>query len=163
VKNPLGTKLYYTISEVAELTQLQPYTLRAWEKEFSCLRPKRARGKNRAYRERDIGIVLLIKHLLYDERYTSQGVKQRLKSEPELLREAAGDLSTMLDPKARSRILAGDAHAPPHGPASPLESASVPDPAPVVEAPTHCPATPERMRDVLESARRELRLLLELL
>ena len=89
MKNPLGTKLYYSISEVAEMTDLQPYTLRAWEKEFSCLRPKRARGKNRAYRDRDIGIILLIKRLLYEERYTTQGVKQKLRNEPELLRRAA--------------------------------------------------------------------------
>jgi DNA-binding transcriptional MerR regulator len=85
VKNSLGTKLYYSISEVAEITGLQPYTLRAWEKEFVCLRPRRARGKNRAYRERDIGIIQLIKQLLYDEGYTTKGVKQKLKNEPELL------------------------------------------------------------------------------
>ena len=82
----VGKKLYYSISEVAEITDLQPYTLRAWEKEFTCLRPRRARGKNRAYRGRDIGIVLLIKQLLYEEGYTTKGVKQKLKNEPELLK-----------------------------------------------------------------------------
>ena len=56
----LGTKLYYSIGEVADLTELAPYTLRAWEGEFSCLRPKRVRGKNRAYKKRDIAIILLI-------------------------------------------------------------------------------------------------------
>ena len=81
----VGKKLYYSISEVAEITDLQPYTLRAWEKEFTCLRPRRARGKNRAYRGRDIGIVLLIKQLLHEEGYTTKGVKQKLKNEPELL------------------------------------------------------------------------------
>ena len=86
VKSRVGTKLYYSISEVAEITDLQPYTLRAWEKEFPCLRPRRARGKNRAYRERDIGIVQLIKQLLYEEGYTTKGVKQKLKNEPGLLR-----------------------------------------------------------------------------
>lgn len=93
MKNPLQNKLYYSISEVAELTQLQPYTLRAWEKEFACLRPRRARGgKNRAYRERDIGIILLLKRLLYEERYTTQGVKKKLKDEPELLRQAGAQV-----------------------------------------------------------------------
>jgi len=86
VKSRVGTKLYYSISEVAEITDLQPYTLRAWEKEFPCLRPRRARGKNRAYRERDIGIIQLIKQLLYEEGYTTKGVKQKLKNEPGLLR-----------------------------------------------------------------------------
>ena len=84
MKKPV--KLYYSISEVAEITNLQAYTLRSWEKEFSCLRPRRVHGKNRSYRERDIGIVLRIKRLLYDERYTIQGASRKLKSEPELLR-----------------------------------------------------------------------------
>ncbi len=101
----LGSKLYYSISEVAALTQLPPYTLRAWEKEFSCLRPKRVRGKNRAYRERDIGIVLLIKHLLYEQHYTSHGVRQRLRAEPELVRQATADAGSILDPGARERVV----------------------------------------------------------
>ena len=97
MKNPLQNKLYYSISEVAELTQLQPYTLRAWEKEFSCLRPRRARGgKNRAYRERDIGIILLLKRLLYEERYTTQGVKKKLKDEPGLLRQVGEQVPVLL-------------------------------------------------------------------
>ena len=99
MKNPLQNKLYYSISEVAELTQLQPYTLRAWEKEFSCLRPRRARGgKNRVYRERDIGIILLLKRLLYEERYTTQGVKKKLKDEPELLRQVGEQVPVLADP-----------------------------------------------------------------
>ena len=89
MKNSLTRKLYYSISEVAKITQLQPYTLRAWEREFSCLRPRRLRGKNRSYRARDIGIIILIKRLLYDERYTIKGVSQKLKNEPDLVRQAA--------------------------------------------------------------------------
>ena len=85
MKRSVAKKLYYSIGEVSELTQLQPYTLRAWEKEFGCLRPRRIHGKNRAYRERDIGIILLIKRLLYKERYSMKGVRQKLKNEPALL------------------------------------------------------------------------------
>ena len=95
MKRSLGRKLYYSIGEVAEMTHLQPYTLRAWEKEFGCLRPRRIHGKNRAYRERDIGIVLLIKRLLYEERYSTRGVRQKLKKEPELLRGTGEDLATL--------------------------------------------------------------------
>ena len=101
MKNPLKRKLYYSISEVAEITKLQPYTLRAWEKEFSCLRPRRIRGKNRSYRARDIGIVLLIKRLLYDERYTTQGASQKLKNEPELVRNAAANTAFSAQEKQR--------------------------------------------------------------
>ena len=86
----VGAKLYYSIGEVAELTDLPPYTLRSWEKEFPCLRPKRVRGKNRAYRARDIGIVLLIKRLLHEERYSTVGARQKLRNEPELIQGAAG-------------------------------------------------------------------------
>ena len=104
MNNPLGTKLYYSISEVAEITDLQPYTLRAWEKEFPCLRPRRARGKNRAYKERDIGIILLIKKLLYEERYTTQGVKKKLKDEPELLRQIGSQISHLLGPENQAAV-----------------------------------------------------------
>jgi len=95
VKSSWGTKLYYSIGEVAELTELQPYTLRAWEKEFSALRPRRVRGKNRAYRERDIAIILLIKRLLHEERYSTRGVRQKLKNEPGLIAAAAGDAAAL--------------------------------------------------------------------
>jgi len=86
MKNSLKTKLYYNISEVSQLTGLESYTLRAWEKEFSCLRPKRTSGKSRAYRERDISVVLLLKNLLYEQGFTSKGAKSKLKNEPNLLK-----------------------------------------------------------------------------
>ncbi len=82
-------KLYYSIGEVAEVTGLPPYTLRSWEKEFPCIRPKRVRGKNRAYRPRDIGIILLIKRLLHEERYSTEGARRKLRNEPELVQKAA--------------------------------------------------------------------------
>ena len=109
MKNPLQNKLYYSISEVAELTQLQPYTLRAWEREFACLRPRRARGgKNRAYRERDIGIILLLKRLLYEEHYTTQGVKKKLKDEPELLRQIGEQVPSLCAKQQSSPASAPD-------------------------------------------------------
>ena len=86
MKNSLNTKLYYNISEVSQLTGLQSYTLRAWEKEFSCLRPRRTSGKSRAYREKDVSIILLLKNLLYDQGFTSKGAKIKLRNEPSLLR-----------------------------------------------------------------------------
>ena len=79
-------KLYYNISEVSQLTGLQAYTLRAWEKEFACLKPKRTSGKSRAYRERDVSVILLLKNLLYDQGFTSKGAKAKLKADPSLLK-----------------------------------------------------------------------------
>ena len=73
-------KLYYSISEVSEITGLKSHILRFWEGEFPLLRPRKNRAGNRAYTERDITIVQRIKKLLYDEKYTIEGAKQQLKS-----------------------------------------------------------------------------------
>ncbi|MCP4705850.1 MAG: MerR family transcriptional regulator [candidate division Zixibacteria bacterium] len=72
-------KLYYSISEVAQITRLEPYVLRFWEKEFPMLKPKKNRGGNRTYQKQDIEIVNRIKHLLYKENYTIAGARNRLK------------------------------------------------------------------------------------
>jgi len=74
-------KLYYSISEVAEMTGLKPHILRFWEGEFPTLRPRKNRAGNRAYIDRDVRIVRLIRHLLYDEKYTIEGAKKRLKTD----------------------------------------------------------------------------------
>ena len=75
----LDSKLYYSISEVAEMTGLKPYVLRFWEKEFPLLKPKKNRAGNRSYQQKDIELLNQIKHLLYDEGYTIEGAKSRLK------------------------------------------------------------------------------------
>lgn len=72
-------KLYYSISEVSELTQIKPYVLRYWETEFSELRPDKNKAGKRIYRESDVKLVFLIKKLLYDDRYTIEGARQKLK------------------------------------------------------------------------------------
>ena len=74
-------KTYYSIREVCEKTSLEPHVLRYWESEFPLLRPKKNRAGNRAYREKDIGIILNIKHLLYEEQYTIPGAKKKLAAE----------------------------------------------------------------------------------
>ena len=77
-------KMYYSISEVSNLTGLKAHILRFWESEFPMLRPRKNRAGNRAYTERDIRIVQAVKRLLYDEKYTIDGAKSRLKQEPHL-------------------------------------------------------------------------------
>jgi len=71
--------MYYSITEVAELTGLKPHILRYWETEFSILHPKKNRAGNRAYRVKDIEIVKLIKRLLYTEGYTIEGAKRQIR------------------------------------------------------------------------------------
>ena len=73
-------KLYYSISEVSKLTSLKQYVLRYWETEFPELRPAKNRAGNRIYRLNDIKLIFLIKKLLYEEKYTIEGARQKLKA-----------------------------------------------------------------------------------
>ncbi len=72
-------KLYYSISEVSKITSLKPYVLRYWETEFEQLKPSKNRAGNRIYRARDIRVINLIKKLLYTDKYTIEGARQKLK------------------------------------------------------------------------------------
>lgn len=72
-------KLYYSIGEVSQLTSLEPYVLRYWETEFPELRPKKNRAGNRMYTLDDIRLVFLIKRLLYIDKYTIEGARQKLR------------------------------------------------------------------------------------
>ena len=71
-------KLYYSISEVSKITELEQYVLRYWETEFEQLQPSKNRAGNRIYTNRDIKLILFIKKLLREERYTIEGAKQVL-------------------------------------------------------------------------------------
>ncbi len=77
--SPVG-RLYWSISEVEEMTQVKSHVLRYWETEFPALRPKKNSAGNRQYRQKDIDLALLIKHLLYDELYTIKGARKKLAS-----------------------------------------------------------------------------------
>lgn len=71
-------KLYYSISEVSEMTNLKAHVLRYWETEFPSLRPKKNRAGNRTYTQSDIELVEQIKRLLRDEKYTLEGARRAL-------------------------------------------------------------------------------------
>ena len=73
-------KLYFSISDVSETTGLKQYVLRYWETEFPSLRPKKNRAGNRTYQQSDIDTILNIKDLLYTQKYTINGARERLKS-----------------------------------------------------------------------------------
>jgi DNA-binding transcriptional MerR regulator len=72
-------KLYYSISEVSTITGLEQYVLRYWESEFPQLKPAKNRAGNRIYTNKDIKLILYIKKLLRDERYTIEGAKKVLE------------------------------------------------------------------------------------
>ncbi len=71
-------KLYYSISEVSKLTGLEQYILRYWETEFESLKPGKNRAGNRIYTNKDIKLILQIKKLLREEKYTIEGAKKIL-------------------------------------------------------------------------------------
>ena len=72
-------KLYYSIGDVSEITDLKQYVLRYWETEFSILNPSKNRAGNRTYKVEDIKIIRHIKELLYDKKFTIRGAKQYLE------------------------------------------------------------------------------------
>jgi len=72
------TKLYYTISEVADMVKEEPHVLRYWETEFVQIRPKKNRGGKRIYTRDDIDTVFRIRHLLRDDKFTIEGARQAL-------------------------------------------------------------------------------------
>jgi DNA-binding transcriptional MerR regulator len=72
-------KLYYSISEVCDMTGLKPHVLRYWESAFPMLTPSKNQSGNRVYRSEDILLIRQISKLLYEERYTIDGARQKLQ------------------------------------------------------------------------------------
>ena len=76
---PIAQKEYYAISEVCDLVGLKPHVLRYWETQFQVLNPSKNRSGNRVYQRKEIRLILLVKHLLYEEKYTVEGAKQKIE------------------------------------------------------------------------------------
>jgi DNA-binding transcriptional MerR regulator len=74
-------KLYFKIGEVSELLGVEPYVLRYWETEFTVLSPKKSGTGHRLYRRKDVELLLKIKHLLYEKRFTIEGARQSLQAQ----------------------------------------------------------------------------------
>lgn len=72
---------YFSIGEVAQITQVRPYVLRYWESEFKLLRPSRRESGHRKYSRKDIENILKIKELLHEKRFTISGAKKFLLQE----------------------------------------------------------------------------------
>jgi DNA-binding transcriptional MerR regulator len=85
-------KLYFRIGEVARLAAIKPYVLRFWETEFPGLGPKKSGTGHRLYRRKDVELVLEIKRLLYEQRFTIEGARKHLETrpKPEVAARAAG-------------------------------------------------------------------------
>ena len=86
--NPKVKKLYYSIGEVSEMTDLKSYVLRYWETEFNQLKPPKNRAGNRTYRQKDIEVILNIKDLLYKKKFTIDGARVVLQGKDKIANEA---------------------------------------------------------------------------
>ncbi len=76
----LEDKVFFSISEVSEMCRVEPHVLRYWETEFHQLRPEKWSGNRRRYRQRDIYLILQIRHLLYSLKFTIRGARRQLAS-----------------------------------------------------------------------------------
>ena len=75
----LPVQEFFSIGEVCMLTDLKPHVLRYWESQFRFLNPAKNRSGNRVYQRREIELIMLVKHLLYTEKYTIDGARQRIE------------------------------------------------------------------------------------
>ena len=91
---------FFSIGEVCELTELKPHVLRYWESQFRFLHPAKNRSGNRVYQRREIELILLVKHLLYAEKYTIEGARQKIDE-----RRKAGDRRAVATGALRLELL----------------------------------------------------------
>lgn len=78
---------FFSIGEVCSLTDLKPHVLRYWESQFRFLNPAKNRSGNRVYQRKEIELIMLVKNLLYTEKYTIDGARQKIDEH-----RRAGDL-----------------------------------------------------------------------
>ncbi|MFA7404887.1 MAG: MerR family transcriptional regulator [Pelobacteraceae bacterium] len=82
----LPEKIFYKIGEVADVAGVRTSVLRFWESEFSFLKPVKSSSGQRLYSKNEVDLVLQVKHLLYDEKFTIEGVKKRITAKGKLIK-----------------------------------------------------------------------------
>jgi len=102
---PRPTQEFFSIGEVCALTDLKPHVLRYWESQFRFLSPAKNRSGNRVYKSREVELILLVKHLLYTEKYTIEGARHRVEQF-----RRTGELKKETAKAARTQTVA-DLHA----------------------------------------------------
>src|SRR5687768_12098511 len=101
---------FFSIGEVCTLTDLKPHVLRYWESQFRFLHPAKNRSGNRVYQRREIELIMLVKHLLYTEKYTIDGARLKVDEQRKggTLRAAARaalDLQTLEGLEQELRVI----------------------------------------------------------
>jgi DNA-binding transcriptional MerR regulator len=77
-KLPVPDKLFYKIGEVSKITGVESYVLRYWETEFPFLKPRKNKSGQRVYTKKDLDLILHLKKMLYQDRYTIEGARKKL-------------------------------------------------------------------------------------
>ena len=95
-------KQYFKIGEVVSITGVESYVLRFWESEFKNINPNRTHSGQRLYRKSDVELILKVKHLLYEKKFTIQGAKQYLNTKNQ---ENHTDLTISILDEIRSELL----------------------------------------------------------
>ena len=98
-------KLYFRIGDVARLAGIKPYVLRFWETEFPALGPRKSGTGHRLYRRKDVEMVLEIKRLLYDQRFTIEGARKFLETRPKVEAAATPAKATKRRPAKSATVL----------------------------------------------------------
>ena len=104
MKFNIPDKLYFKIGEVSKLAKVPTHVLRYWETEFKEITPKRANSKQRLYSREDVELILTIKMLLHDHRYTIAGARQLIESNQEITESLAVQQQLAQDPTKVSEI-----------------------------------------------------------
>ena len=85
---------FFSMGDVCNLTDLKPHVLRYWESQFKFLHPAKNRSGNRVYQRREIELIMLVKQLLYTEKYTIDGARQKIDEY-----RKSGELRTVPTPR----------------------------------------------------------------
>jgi DNA-binding transcriptional MerR regulator len=105
-ENEIPEKRYFRIGEVSTITGIEPYVLRYWETEFPKINPARSRSGQRLYKRHDIEIILQIKDLLYDRKFTIAGAKRYLQQHRKESKLASDDSQPLTLEQVRAELLA---------------------------------------------------------
>jgi len=105
-RSAIPDKLFYKIGEVSRIADIEPYVLRYWETEFPFLKPRKNKSGQRVYVKKDLELILEIKRLLYQERYTIEGVRKRFGENAAYIKQAApSEADKALDTLPQDKIL----------------------------------------------------------
>jgi DNA-binding transcriptional MerR regulator len=158
-------KLFFRIGEVCELIKVQPHVLRYWETEFPMLTPQKNPAGQRVYRRKDVEMVMRIRNLLYEEKFTIAGAKKKLLDE---MRGGSAKARVPARPAAPAPAPEPEpepvmaAPEPPPVPPPPVETAAAEAPAPAQAPATEQTLSPQ-VRRALRVLRRDLEDLLTML